>query len=649
MHMSIPTRRSLRRALATAAAAITIVLPTLVVAQPVDNSDSVRLNRRLKMLLTTADNIGGLRGIRFSNISIYKLSDELTSRLRRFLSKDDAGDSTQVCAIINGLLDDELPCPEVFGHLNAAVGPRDPRRFADQIRDQLAKRLGFQDKDDIPIEDFTAIIATFQSLKNRAGQRPSEFYLVASRNTERPRLIGLLGFKSADGNLTLAGQQFVWVGNDLYGWLASNQEYNGMYSDMAEAITERNTQVLKNVTYQFRDLDDIEIVRRTSARATYIDEGTYDWVLTRISEGSPLRKKADTSTTDQPDFNTDDFTDASGSTFAKAETPGTGEFPYELAIGSDILASFRAYELRNGNQPIPKWGVEVRSNFDEINYPSIWGGRTTVSAVLENVRIGVVLPAFRFGETIAESGIGSTPQNIIGGYGAAMSGDFAFPLLDNSGLFNFYASYTFSEAQTTSVGPQSDQFSIDPDDSSVTFALNPQTGENAYLVRYAAIGFYSFGFFADKDANHLFRVKLGGGAYGIDTFKRSLDTSDTELFRQGLQTDGPEGVPDTLRTLYQASASVESRGGVGARIEYMRAGTKYPFGAGVQYFDGSLLGNIWLQFTIGQQLDLKLEGKYFTPLFRTARLWENENLVVPTVTFKYHFGALPVDPAASGF
>jgi len=627
--------------------AMVLALPTLVVAQPSSNADSTRLNRRLKMLLTTPDNISGLRGIRFSNVSIYKLSDELTSKLRRFLSKDDKGDSDQVCAIVSGWLDDELPCPEIFGAVNAAVGPRDPRRFGQQIRQQLAVRLGLVDADDVPEEDFNSIMATFQSLKNRAGQRPNEFYLVTSRATTKPRLIGLLGFKNAEGNLTLAGQQFVWAGNDLYGWLASNQEYSGMYSDMTDAIVEGNTQVLQNVTYQIRDVDGVEFTKRSKARATYIDEGTHDWVLTGISDGRPLRAKADTATT--PSEMTFDFgalDNGGGNPFARAVVPGTGEYPYELALGSDILASFRAYELQNGNEPLPKWGIEVRNNFDEINYPSIWGGRVTASAVLENIRIGAVLPTFRFGESIATSGFGESQQKIIGGYGAAMSGDFAFPLLDNSGLFSFYTSYTFSEAQTETIVAQSDSFAVGPTQEPAYF-LNDKSGESGYLVRYAAIGYYSFGFFADKDANHMFRIKIGGGSYGVDTYKRMLDTADPEAFVAALNMSDSGAAHDTLRTLYRSSTSVESRGGVGARIEYMRGGTKYPFGAALHYFDGSLLGNIWLQFAIGQQLDLKLEGKYFTSIFRSPRLWENENLVVPSVTVKYHFGTPPVE--AGGF
>ncbi len=639
--MSMPTRWSLPSVVTLMTVALLITLPSMAAAQ---NVDSVRLNRKLKNLLVSQDNITGLRGLRFANVSIFKLNAELTERLRRFLSKDDASDSAQVCATASTWLDDEKSCQEIFTAVSGAVGPLDPRRFGDQIRQTLAIRLGLTDKDDIDVNEFNSVIATYQSLKNRAAARPNSFYLVTSRDSKNPRLIGLLGFTTSGGSMTLSGQQFVWVGNDLFTWLGSNQDYNGMYADMRDAIVNENRDVLQNVTYAIRDIDDVRFVTGTKAHPTMIDENTYDWVLTGISDGRPLRKKA-TSDSGASNGGSNPFgggsfqmagVNTSGSPFTNAEVPGTGEYPYELAIGSDVLASFRAYELTNDNQPHPKWGFEVRNNFDEINYPSIWGGRMTVSAVLENIKIGAILPSFRFGETIGESGIGSNPQNIVGGYGAAMSGDFAFPLMDNSGLFTFYTSYTFSESSTDKMLAQKDVFHINPD-STLSAAFNGETGETGYLMRYAALGYYSFGFYADKDAQHMFRIKVGGGAYGVDTYKRQIDISDTLAFIEALNTETSEGQPDTLRTYYKSSNSVESRGGVAARIEYMRGGTKYPFGAAIQYFDGSLLSNVWLQFAVGEQFDLKLEGKFFTPIFREPRLWESESLVVPSLTVKYHF------------
>ena len=53
----------------------------------------------------------------------------------------------------------------------------------------------------------------------------------------------------------------------------------------------------------------------------------------------------------------------------------------------------------------------------------------------QGYHIGAVLPEFRFGDsTIGTSGFGSSQQKIIGGYGIAISGDFAAPVLERKVL-----------------------------------------------------------------------------------------------------------------------------------------------------------------------------------------------------------------------
>src|SRR5690606_10676549 len=162
--------------------------------------------------------------------------------------------------------------------------------------------------------------------------------------------------------------------------------------------------------------------------------------------------------------------------------------------------------------------------------------------------------------------------------------DFAAPMLNNSGLFNFYGSYTFSEANT----------------DKIRLFENVGTPELGYLIRYAFQAYYSFGFYADAAAKHLFRIKIGGTVYGVDAFSRQID---------------PDADPGTdveeLPTVLQEVWS-RTRGGVSGKVEYMKGGQLVPWGAGVQYFDQSILANVWLQFAISRSLDLKLEGKYFT-------------------------------------
>jgi len=152
----------------------------------------------------------------------------------------------------------------------------------------------------------------------------------------------------------------------------------------------------------------------------------------------------------------------------------------------------------------------------------------------------------------------------------------------------------------------------------------------AYLVRYAVQGYYSFGFYVDAAARHLFRLKIGGTAYGVDGFVRSYDT-----------TFVPTGdVSETPTKLYKAQSF--NMGSISGKVEYMKVGQAIPWGASLQYLDESILADIWIQFAITPRLDLKFDGKYFTPLEKEKRLithpWENPNLIVPAVSLKYHFG-----------
>ncbi|MBC8144622.1 MAG: hypothetical protein H7X80_03490, partial [bacterium] len=299
--------------------------------------------------------------------------------------------------------------------------------------------------------------------------------------------------------------------------------------------------------------------------------------------------------------------------FRNSAVPGTQEYPYELALGTDVVASFRKFDVNAGPIAAPIWGIELKSNYDELNYPSIWGGRMTLNAILENIKIGAVLPVLRFGDsTLATSGIGPRPQKIIGGYGISFEGDFTAPVIQNSGLFNFHGSYTFSEVAPSQLVEH-------------VFRPDPSIGDTAYLVRYDFQAFYTFGFYADPDARHLFRLKLGGTVYGTEGI---INEEDTTL------AFGEETPPE----FKVRSVSKHSRGGVAGAIEYMRTGSWVPFGAKLQFVDNSVLAGLWMQFAIARNLDLKFDLKYFTQLFRDAHPWENPHLVVPAVSVKYHFG-----------
>jgi hypothetical protein len=629
--MRIPAAWLKRFAAPLALCGAVVALTQPVAAQT--DRELVRLDRRLRNLIRSIDEI------KWQNITIYKLEEEFASRLKRNMEAEDAGDVNSVEAICQTIADDPLSdCFNTILRLASSARTGNGRNY-NAFKLLFAQNYGL-DPDDLDDTELQKALATVLSVKARRESRPKEFYLVTSREKTPPRLIAMLGVNQNEttGEPMMVGNP--WVGTELYRTLSTNGPDSTMYDELKGAVAD-NTGGVSNQMFVLRDLSKITIGARTMARASDLDADTYQYVLTSISTGRPLRSNyqapaevedslggEDTQAGGMFSQGADPFADFLGGAkdntnrVEGAEIPKTTETPYEMSVGTDVLVSIVNYKLNDKKKaPETEWGVELVNGFDQINYPSIWGGRLTLNALLENVKIGMVLPQYflRMGDsTIASSGIGSSPQKIVDGYGIAMSGDFVAPLLDNSGLFNFFATYTFTD-------PQTDKMLLRTFNSSTPRGI-VQPGEQGYLIRFAAQAYYSFGFFLDDQARHLFRLKVGGTVYGVDTYVRQQDTS----------AQVGEGVPDAV----MAKLDSKTAGGIAGKIEYMKGGQKIPYGASIQYVDQSLLSDLWLQFIVSPTLDLKVGLKYFAPIFRgvDAHPWENDNIVVPSVNLKYHFG-----------
>ncbi len=615
-------RTLISRGIGVAAA---ILLGTLcsipATAQP-DDKELVKLDRRIDNLIRSIDDIV------WTNITIYQLKGEFRTELLTSMQSEDSVDMQALQRI------GDIVAPEPLANFSttAVAIARNARNFEMFKRQVCARNNEYDCEFDFDEELLTQAFNLAAGIVQNENNRPKNFYLVTSRDRKNPRLIALLGVNLESGSPSLTS--FRKVGNSLYEFLESNNN-SEMYGALKEAVADGSPE-LANQMFLLRDFAELEIVDRTKALATYIDEEQYPFVLRSISNERPLREAytpppvEDTSASEEPEFDFgallgggDIFGGTEQTTVVDgAAVPGAVEHPNEAVLGTDVVAAFYSYEMDDEKQvKSTKWGLELINNFDQINYPSIWGGRLTLNALLRNIKIGAVLPQPRFGgASIAESGLFNKPQNIIGGYGAAFSGDFAFPVLNNSGLFNFYASYTFGEADNenmlVSVYPNANDSSLGP---------RTVRGEEAYLIRYAFQGYYSFGFHVDPEARNLFRLKLGGAVYGVDGFERQRVTREGDIV-----------AADTVPELGKIFS--ETHGGVSGKVEYMRGGTDIPYGAWVQYFDGSMLSSVWLQFIIGRSLDLKIQGKFFTPLFRDQRPWEQNALVIPSLEVKYHFG-----------
>lgn len=594
-----------------------------------NDKEITRQDRRIDNLIRSIDDIV------WSNVIIYRLQDDFKNRLVTSMQAEDSADIEQLESI--GEIIAPAPLPNFASNALAIIGS--PRgRTVPLFTQAICQRYQeFECEYDFDPELMARAHTIASSIHQSRLSRPKDFFLVTSRDRENPRLIALLGINMETGSPSL--MSFRRVGSQLYDYLATNNNDSTMYGELKEAVR-LGAGGISNQMFLLRDLSKVQIVEHTKAIATYIDEEEYPWVIRSISLGRPIREEwTPPPTADSGAEGGDDVIDLgallsgggsdifgvekSQSVVDGAAVKGAVEYPNEIVVGTDVVVGYYSYEMKEKEKQVKetKWGLELLNNFDELNYPSIWGGRLTLNALLRNIKIGAILPQQRFGgNTVAESGLFEKPQKILGGYGIAFGGDFAAPLINNSGLFNFHGSYTFSEASTDALAPTI--YTVQPGDSSL--GRPDVDGDDVYLIRYAFQGYYSFGFYADNEAEHLFRLKLGGSVYGVDTYERR------QVNRVG------SDIQDTVPTLEKSAD--KTVGGVAGKIEYMKGGTDIPYGLGFQYFDGSVLSNVWLQFIVLRNLDVKLEGKFFSPLFRDAQPWEESSLVIPSIELKYHFG-----------
>jgi hypothetical protein len=579
-------------------------------AQGGDERELVKLDRRIKNLIRSIDDIV------WADIMIYKLEDEYKSRLIRSMDAVDKADIDYV----NEKGKSGALCGEAMADLFDGL-----RTVVSRARDlkaqkkMLADKYGNCDEEDMDETELQDLIGRVQGVINKRKSRPKEFYIVSSRNKSNPRLIAFMGI-NIDPVSNKASIMDVKGGLDMYKYLYSNGGPDtGMYNELRSGISEGSPS-LTNQMFLLRDLAQVQIAPRTKVRANSINEEEYPHALISVSEGRPLRKEKKDDEADTVKKEEDLFSDAGGifggsgvskNKLAGAEVPGTGEYPYEFTVGTDVILGLRSYDLKDKKNPDLQWGVELKNGLDEMNFPSIWGGRFTLSAILENIRLGLVLPMVRFGDTsISTSGLGGSPQKIIGGTGFAMSGDFTTPFISNSGMFNFFGTYSFSASNTDQIRKAYDSVL--------------KMSERGYLIRYAGQLYYSFGFFPDESGSHVFRLKFGGSFYGVDSYERIADSS--------------KGASKNATIMNKVEST--SKGGVSGKIEYMRGGKKIPWGVSVQYLDESIFSNAWIQFIVNPQLDLKIEGKFATVLSREAHLWENSTIFAPSVSLKYHFNNL---------
>jgi hypothetical protein len=296
----------------------------------------------------------------------------------------------------------------------------------------------------------------------------------------------------------------------------------------------------------------------------------------------------------------------------------TGEsektFTNEVIIGLADYFSWRLYDKPEDVQGeptnLPRIGVELRAGLEEIGFPSLWSERWTANAIWQSNKLGVILPTTLWSSQITP--IFTNRRFTYGPAGINASFDFPFKLIDRSGVFNVSGSYAFGE------NVQKSDYGVPETTGSGTRLDTINTRD--YFVRGHAQVNYTFAIgINDPDREtqvYFIRFKLGAAGYIMDTYR--FARASTEAVREQRQFRG-----DFL-----------------ARIEYMGTGLAAPFGAYVQYFDGALSGNAWLQVPISQEgffTGFRLEGKIFAPVTRGPQPWENQVVIMPALRFIFRW------------
>ncbi|MGE5480155.1 MAG: hypothetical protein ACM3U1_06970 [Chloroflexota bacterium] len=267
------------------------------------------------------------------------------------------------------------------------------------------------------------------------------------------------------------------------------------------------------------------------------------------------------------------------------------------------------------NHNLPKIGVELRYGIEEINYPSLWSERLTLSALWKNVKLGLILPTA--GWSSMTSDLFEVERKLThGGTGVAGQADFPMPVIPNSGIFHFSLGYVFGNAKPASYKNRD----LTPDNFP-TGGIDPTNlFYNDYLVRFNGQFHYTFGIAIDDD--YLLRFGIGATAYTMERW-----------------TDALELNPETGDKVVFRKAGEETVGGLSGKIEFMSTNVSTPYGASAQYFDEGIYGNVWLQIpVIENTFALRLDAKgYFKPFADEPRPWENDSVFLPSARLIVNF------------
>lgn len=302
----------------------------------------------------------------------------------------------------------------------------------------------------------------------------------------------------------------------------------------------------------------------------------------------------------------------------------------ELIISSDLI-SWRHYDqpmivYSDGyvdtlstvtNQSLPKYGAELRYGIDEINYPSLWSERLTLSAIWENVKLGIILPTSGWA-SLSKDLYNVDRKLTSGSVGISASGDFPVKVIPQSGIFNFSFGYIFGDAKEPDYKSRKKRLEDYPD---LPTMRNTLYNDEDYLIKFNASLHYTFGIAIDED--YWLRFGLGGTSYTVERWYNKV-IEDKEN--------------DIVKTDYVKKLS-ENITGISAKLDFMAKNARTPYGASIQYFDESIFANLWLTVPIVRnRMAIRLDAKGYSAAMKSKlRDWERSSVFMPTARLIFTF------------
>ncbi len=517
------------------------------------------------------------KNYRYSTVSVFRLEG-------------------QVFADIQELLNPMPKAPEVVANLQSA-NPSLYQQIQDRVTlegcaadiQEVLRKL--REEDGVPpgivnrAETIEAVKYAVQVMQNNCNAFKNAFVVTTRYRPGEP--FSIIAFiKTRDRSRTIARDlrsvqdADILLFNELRRIAAPpNSPSATLYDYLANAIVQG---AVENVTLEAQGIgdEDTQFAPPTVGNAEPVVEDNVQTYL-RISEGQPL-----------------DYTHPSELTVS---FPDLIQYRYYTIPEEAVEATETAEEgQRIYNQSLPRLGIELRYGLQELNYPSVWSQRLTLNALWSSARLGLVLPTRGWGELSSKLGV--QPRLTVAGWGLYGTVDFPVKLIYNGGVFHASGSYVFGDAKASDHQLWNEKLQRYAD----------------YLIRYHGQLHYSFAIAVDKD--YFFRFQLGATLYGAETWAERTDTTaDREVIRRFVKEES------------------ETIGGISGGVDFMATKVSTPYGFSVQYFDGTVLGTVWLQIPITRSFALRFDGRLFSCLLRDPRPWESSTLFLPSARLVLNF------------